>query len=186
MIIPAIVETNVANKMGTKISVGLAAPICARYTMMLTGIIVSPEVLMTRNIIMLFVAVSFFSFRSCRRSMAFSPKGVAALSSPNIFAEMFIKMFPTTGCPLGTSGNNLQNTGLNHLANTSTTPPFSPIFITPSHRESTPVNPKEISNAVFEVSNVELMIAGNTSVSPMNTSFTTAMAKAMRKKAIQM
>ena len=176
----------VASRMGMKISVGFAAPICARYTMMLTGMIVRPEVLITRNIIMEFVAVSFFSFKSCKRSIALSPNGVAALSSPNIFAEMFIKIFPTTGCPFGISGNNLQNTGLNQRAKTSTTPPFSPIFITPSHKESTPVNPNEISKAVREVSKVELIMAGNTSVSPINKSFTTAMAKAIRKKAIQM
>jgi hypothetical protein len=154
--------------------------------MTLTGIIVNPDVLMTRNIIMEFVAVSFFSFKSCKRSIALSPSGVAALSSPNILAEMFIKMFPTTGCPFGTSGKSLQNTGLNQRARTSTTPPFSPIFMTPSHKESTPVNPNEISNAVLEVSKVELMIAGNTSMSPINNNFTKAMAKAMRKKEIQM
>ncbi len=40
--------------------------------------------------------------------MAFSPNGVAALSSPNILAEMFMKMFPMTGWFLGMSGKSLQ------------------------------------------------------------------------------
>ena len=61
---PASVEKNVARRMGTKMSVGCAAPICARYTMMLTGIRVSPDVLSTRNIIIGLVAVSFFGFSS--------------------------------------------------------------------------------------------------------------------------
>ena len=56
----------------------------------------------------------------------------------------------------------------------------------PSHSESTPVSPSDISNAVFDVSNVEFIMAGNTSVSPINTSRTVAMTNAMRKKAIQM
>ena len=83
------------------------------------------------------------------------------------------------------SGNRRENTGESMRASTFTTPPFSPIFIMPSHSESTPVSPSEISNAVREVSNVEFIIAGNTSVSPMNTSRTRAMQKAMRKNAIQ-
>ncbi len=66
------------------------------------------------------------------------------------------------------------------------TPPSSPIFITPSQSESTPVRPREISKAVFEVSNVESMMVGNTSTSPKKMSFTKAMTKAMPKNAIQM
>lgn len=43
---------------------------------------------------------------------------------------------------------------------------FSPIFLMPSQRASTPVSPREISKAVFEELNVEFMIAVNVSVSP--------------------
>ena len=56
----------------------------------------------------------------------------------------------------------------------------------PSHNDNTPVSPSDISKAVFDVSNVEFIMAGNTSMSPMNMSLTKAMAKAMMKKAIQM
>ena len=84
------------------------------------------------------------------------------------------------------SGNRRVKTGDSTRATTFTTPPFSPIFIMPSHNERTPVRPSEISKAVFDVSNVEFIIAGKTSVSPMNTSRTKAMTKATRKKAIQM
>ena len=160
---PASVEKNVASSMGTKISVGCAAPICARYTMMLTGMRVSPLVFSTRNIIIGLVAVSFLVLSSCNCSMALSPSGVAALSSPRILAAMFMKILPVTGCPFGMSGNSLQNTGLSTLASMFTTPPFSPIFIIPSHNESTPVSPSEISNAVFDEANVESIIAGKTS-----------------------
>ena len=179
---PASVEQNVASRMGMKTSVGCAAPACARYTMMLTGMMVRPDVLMTRNIIIGLVAVSFFGLSCCRPSMAFRPRGVAALSSPSMLAAMFMKMLPTTGWPLGTSGKSFVKTGLSQRASTSTTPPRSPIFITPSHNESTPVRPREISKAVRAVSNVEFIMAGKTSTSPKNSSFTAAMANATRKK----
>ncbi len=182
---PASVEKKVASRMGMKTSVGWAAPNCARYTMMLTGMRVRPLVLSTRNIIIGFEAVSFFGFRACICSMAFSPSGVAALSSPSILAARFIKMLPVTGWPLGMSGKSLLNTGESTRASASTTPPRSPTFITPSHSDSTPVSPKEISKAVFDELKVESIMAGNTSKSPHTTSFTAAMAKAMTKNAIQ-
>ena len=160
---PANVEKNVASRMGMNTSVGWAAPICERYTRMEMGMRVRPEVLSTRNMIIGLVAVSFFGLRVCISSMAFSPSGVAALSSPSMLAAMFMKMLPVTGCPLGMSGNSLVNTGESRRASTLTTPPFSPIFITPSHSDSTPVRPREISNAVFDDENVESIIAGNTS-----------------------
>ena len=84
------------------------------------------------------------------------------------------------------SGKSFAKTGDNTFASALTTPPFSPIFIMPSQRLSTPVSPSEMSNAVFAVSKVESIIAGNTVMSPKNTSFTTAMTKAMRKNEIQM
>ena len=118
--------------------------------------------------------------------MAFSPSGVAALSRPSMLAAMFMKMLPVAGCPFGMSGNSFVNTGDSTRASRLTTPPRSPIFITPSHRASMPVRPSEISKAVFAVSNVEFMMAGNTSVSPRNTSLTSAMTNAIRKNAIQM
>ena len=201
--IPANVEKNVANRMGINTSVGWAAPIWARYTNMEIGISVRPLVFSTRNMIIGFDAVtfrswnwlslispasfltfnfSFFTSSSC--SIAFRPKGVAALSSPSIFAAIFIKILPVTGCPLGISGNSLANTGDNSRASTLTTPPFSPIFMMPSQSDSTPVSPSEISKAVFDDENVESIIAGNTSKSPKNTSFTTAMTNAMMKNAI--
>ena len=83
------------------------------------------------------------------------------------------------------SGNSLVNTGDSTRASTLTTPPFSPTFITPSQSDSTPVNPSEISKAVFDDENVESIIAGNTSKSPINTSFTAAITNATRKNAIQ-
>ena len=110
-IIPASVAMNVAMSMGINTSVGCAAPSCARYTMIPTGTITSPEVFSTRNIIMAFVAVSFLGFSSCSFSMALRPSGVAALSRPSMLAAMFMKMLPMAGCPLGMSGKSLLNTG---------------------------------------------------------------------------
>ena len=168
-----------------KMSVGWAAPIWARYTMMEIGISVRPLVFSTRNMIIGFEAVSFLGFSSCICSIAFRPRGVAALSKPSMLAAMFMKMEPVTGWPLGISGNSLVNSGLSILARIFTTPPFSPIFMMPSQRAKTPVRPKEISKAVFDEENVESIIAGNTSKSPKNTSLTSAITNAMMKNAIQ-
>ena len=152
---------------------------------MLTGINVSPDVFKTRNIIIGFEAVSFLGFNVCNRSIAFKPNGVAALSSPNILAAMFIKIAPVAGSPFGISGNSLLKTGESTLANALIKPLCSPIFITPSHNESTPVSPRLISKAVFDVSNVAFIIAGNTDTSPSKMSFASPITKAMTKKAIQ-
>ena len=97
MIIPASVATVVASRIGMKMSVGCAAPYDARNASIVVGIMVSPLVLSTRNIIIGFVAVSFFGFSSCICCMAFRPVGVAALSSPSMFDAIFIKMLPMTG-----------------------------------------------------------------------------------------
>ena len=88
--------------------------------------------------------------------MALRPSGVAALSRPSMLAAMFMKIEPVAGWPLGMSGNSLVNTGLSTLARAFTTPPRSPIFITPSHSDSTPVSPSEISKAVLAELNVEI------------------------------
>ena len=150
-----------------------------------TGIKVSPLVFKTRNIIIELDAVSFFLFNVCNCSMAFSPNGVAALSKPSMLAATFMKILPVAGCPFGMSGKRRVNTGLSNRAKALTTPPFSPIFITPIHKVNTPVRPNEISNAVFEVENVESIMAGKTDTSPQNISFAKAITKAITKNAIQ-
>ena len=154
--------------------------------MMLIGIMISPEVLITRNIIIGLLAVSFFGFNSCSSFIAFSPMGVAALSSPSILADIFMKIDPMTGCPFGMSGNKRQKTGLSQRERALIRPLFSPIFITPSQSDNTPVRPREISNAVLDESKVELMISVNIWVSPKNKSLQTATTKAITKNAIQM
>ena len=146
---------------------------------------VSPLVLSTRNMIMAFVAVSFCLLSSCMPSMALRPRGVAALSRPSMFALKFMKMWPKTGCPAGISGKSRTMRGDSQRASMSTSPPFSPIFMTPIQSESTPVSPREISKAVLALSNVLFMMAGKTSVLPMK-SCTVAIRKAMAKKPIQM
>lgn len=171
--------------MGTNTSVDCAAPNCARYTMILIGIRVSPEVFKTRNIIIGLLAVSFFGLMACRPSIAFSPSGVAALSSPSMLAARFMKMLPVTGCPFGMSGNSLQNIGLRMRENILMTPPASPMRMIPIQRDKTPVSPIEISKAVLDDSNVDWMMAGNMSVFPKKNSWIQATTKAVRKKAIQ-
>ena len=104
------------------------------------------------------VAVSFLVFSSCICCMAFRPVGVAALSSPSMLEAMFMKIEPMAGWFFGISGKSLVNTGLSTLANAFTTPARSPIFMIPSHKAKTPVRPREISKADFDVSNVESTI----------------------------
>ena len=60
------------------------------------------------------------------------------------------------------------------------------ITLTWNDKPLTPVKPKELSKAVFEELNVELMISGNTATSPKKTRRKVAMTKAIRKNAIQM
>ena len=117
--------------------------------------------------------------------MALRPRGVAALSNPSMLAEIFMKMEPVAGCPLGISGKSLVNTGERTRASTLTSPARSPIFMMPSHKASMPVSPMEISKAFFDVSKVESIIAGNTLTSPKNISLHSPTTKAMTKKAIQ-
>ena len=56
------------------------------------GISVNPAACRQRNMIWLLEALSFAGFTSCMLSIAFNPKGVAALSSPRKFAAKFIVM----------------------------------------------------------------------------------------------
>ena len=180
------VEENVASIIGRKTSDGLAAPICARYIMMVIGIRVNPEALMQRNIIIGLLAESFSVFSSCSCCIAFSPIGVAALSSPSRLAEIFIKIEPVTGCSFGMPGKSLLKTGAPNRANDWMTPPFSPIFIIPSQSDKIPVSPSYISNPVLADAKEELIISVKTAVSPAKISLPSATMKAIRKKAIQM
>src|SRR5574340_1584719 len=90
----AIVATKVAIMQGIKISVGLELCSEARMAIILTGIKVSPDACKQRNMICELEAVSLWGFISCKLSIAFIPKGVAALSRPNKLAEKFITMCP--------------------------------------------------------------------------------------------
>ena len=67
----------------------------------------------------------------------------------------------------------------------STTPPFSPMRIRPSHRLITPVRPSAISKPVLAESNSEPTTSWKISGRPNATAWTMAAANAMRKKAAQ-
>ncbi len=62
--LPNIVDIVVVIRVGMKMSVGMAAPICALYIIMLMGMMTNPEVLITRNMIIGLLAVSFWGFSS--------------------------------------------------------------------------------------------------------------------------
>src|SRR3712207_3089819 len=122
---------------------------------MVVGMMVSPLVLSTRNIIIGLVAVSFLGLSACSWAMAFSPVGVAALSSPSMFDAMFMNMLPMAGWFLGISGKSLVKTGLNNRAKALTAPAFSPIFMIPNHSAKTPVKPKEVSRSEEHTSELQ-------------------------------
>ena len=94
---------------------GFAAPICARYVNMVTGNKVTAEVFSTKKRICALLAVSLNGLSFCNSCMALMPRGVAALSSPNALADIFITIAPIAGWFLGTSGIRRINSGLNHL-----------------------------------------------------------------------
>ena len=71
------------------------------------------------------------------------------------------------------------------LPKTFTTPAFSPIFMMPSQRASTPVSPREISKAFLEESKVESTIFWKIVVSPIANPMSAKM-NAITKNAIQM
>ena len=146
---------------------------------------VSPEVFSTKNIIMGFVAVSFFVFSSCIWLIAFSPVGVAALSRPNMLDAIFMKIDPMTGWFRGISGNSFDRKGLNMRARTLTIPACSPIFMMPNHNAKIPVRFRDVVKAVSDDSKVAFTIFSNIVVSPIRREMIPKM-KAMKKNAIQM
>ena len=155
---------------------------------MLTGMRVSPLAFSTRNIIweLLATVLSSLGFRSCNCFMAWSPMGVAALSSPSMLALMFMSMVPTTGWPLGISGNRRLNRGETIFARIWTAPAFSPIFMMPSQRESMPVSPRAISKAVFDMSKAPRMALLKMPESPKASHWTMQATKPPKKKTSQM
>ncbi len=152
-----------------KTSVGSAAPSWARKVKMVIGRMVTDDALMTMNRIWSLVARSGSGLSVCSSRIALSPSGVAALSSPSMLADMFITIAPPAGCPSGMPGNRRRNSGRNARAIASTTPPFSPIRISPSHRLITPVSPSAISKPVFAESNSAPTTSRKTSGRPRNT-----------------
>ena len=111
---------------------------------------------------------------------------MAALSSPSIFAEKFIKSCPCTGWFLGTSGNSCVKNGPIILERNLTQPAFSPIFIRPSQRVITPTRGRAISiTANLDISNVLSTILANIIVSPNTKHWISATTKAIIKNPAQ-
>lgn len=113
-----------------------------------TGISVSPEALMQRNMIIGSLAESFCVFSSCNSFMAFSPIGVAALSKPNRLAEMHMKIEPVAGWSFGIPGKSLLNTGAVNRAKACITPLF-PDFHDAEPKSQDSRQSEDISNPVF-------------------------------------
>ena len=111
--------------------------------------------------------------------------GVAALSSPSILAETFMKIDPMAGCPLGTPGKRRVKSGEIRRPKKPITPARSPIFISPSQSERMPVRPSEISKPVAAELNEADMTDDHTDTSPITSDWKRAKTKVTRKNAIQ-
>ena len=148
----AAVDIVVAIIVGPIISVGFLAPAADNMAMVEAGIRVTEDVFMAKKVTIASVAVSFFLLSFCSSSMAFRPKGVAALPKPKILAEIFIIMAPMAGWSGGTSGNKRTITGFKALDMIFIRPESSAIFIMPSHMAITPIRPKASSTAVLAFS----------------------------------
>lgn len=101
-------------------------------------------------------ALSLCGFRLCNCSIALSPIGVAALSSPSTLAAIFITIDPKAGLSDGTPGRIRRNNGASALASKSVTPARSAILSNPSHRQSIPVRFRQIWKALLAEANVLL------------------------------
>ena len=91
---PPSVEKYVAIKRGKNTSAGFAAPSCARYAMIVVGMMVKPLAPSTTNIIMALDAFDLSLLSVWSSDMALSPIGVAALSSPSMLAAKFMNIVP--------------------------------------------------------------------------------------------
>ncbi len=168
-------------------SAGLAAPSTARWAITASGMIVRPEVWITRNISCASVASSLFGLSDCRLSMAFRPNGVAALSRPSILAEKFITMWPLAGWLRGTPGKMREKNGPITRANRLMAPAFSPTFMMPSQNVITPASGRAMSiTAILAESKVPSMMRLKISVSPRKSHCAIAARKPTRKKPVQM
>ena len=145
---PVNVETDVASKIGIKTSVGRVAPICARYIKIVIGISVTEEALITINKICASLASSFLGLCSCNCSIAFSPIGVAALSSPRKFAAIFSTTVEMAGLFSGTSFINTLNRGVSFCEIFCAIPASSTSLSIPSQKLKIPASPSDISTAL--------------------------------------
>ena len=94
---PAMVAQVAPNNEVPIIIAGSELPAAARIAIALAGIKVMPAVLIARKVHIAFVAVPLFVLSLSSSSIAFKPKGVAALLNPSMFAEIFMIIEPTAG-----------------------------------------------------------------------------------------
>ena len=117
--------------------------------MTVTGIRVRPDACSAMNMIWALDATSLFGFNSCKLSIAFKPKGVAALSRLSRLALKFIIICPVAGWPLGISGNILEKNGQIILDKSRTPPAFSAILKKPMNRARIPMSGIIMSTTAF-------------------------------------
>lgn len=84
-------------RVGPTILVGSADPWAARMAITVLGMSVTPAVLKAKKVHMASLASSPWGWSERISFIARSPRGVAALPSPNMFALRAIKMDPIAG-----------------------------------------------------------------------------------------
>ena len=132
------------------------------------------------------VAVSGFGLSVWSSFIAFSPAGVAALSSPSMLAAMFMTIAPKAGWSGGTDGKIRTSSGRTRRESSCTAPPASPTFIRPRKNASIPVRPIEISKAVLAMLKEAVTISPKTPALPAKTSCPRAKRMPRKKNESQM
>ena len=154
------VPTKVTIIQGRKTSVGSEAFCAALTAITLTGIKFKPAACKQRNMICELEATSLVGLSSCKLSIAFNPKGVAALSKPSRLAEKFMIICPMEGCPFGISGKSLEKKGPTMRDKSLIPPAFSAMFIKPMNKAKIPTSFKQISTATQQVSMMPSNLSG--------------------------
>src|SRR6185312_16157616 len=145
---PVVVAHAVAIKTGMIMLVGFGSPALAKIAIAVAGMSCTLPVLIATNIHIASDAVPGVLLSLLSSSIAFNPKGVAALANPKTLAEIFKVMAPNTGWSRGICGNKKRSIGLMNFAKPRINPASSAMRISPNHKAIIPISPKAKTTAL--------------------------------------
>lgn len=134
------------------ILVGLGLPADDLMAITVVGISVKPDVVITRNVIILLEASFLLWFSSLSDFIAFNPNGVAAFPKPKRFIMILVAINGKAGLFFFNSGNNFLKIGVIKWVNLFNKPDSFAIFIIPSHKHIIGIN-VNIRSIVLEEDN---------------------------------